>query len=59
MVELRSAYKIFVGKPEGNRLLERPRRRWEGNIQMDLGEIGFGVWIGFLWLRIGTCYGLL
>ena len=26
----------FVGEPEGKRLLERPRRRWEDNIKMDL-----------------------
>jgi hypothetical protein len=36
----RNAYKILVGKPEGKRLLGRPRRRWEDNIKMDLREIG-------------------
>jgi hypothetical protein len=25
-------YKIMLGKPEGKRLLGRPRRRWENNI---------------------------
>jgi hypothetical protein len=35
-------YNIFDGKPEGRRPLERPRCRWEDNIKMDLGEIGFG-----------------
>jgi hypothetical protein len=29
MGEERKLYKVFVGKPEGKRLLERPRRRWE------------------------------
>jgi hypothetical protein len=29
-----------VGKPEGKRPLERPRRRWEDNIKMDLQEVG-------------------
>jgi hypothetical protein len=29
-----------VGKPEGKRLLGRPRRRWVDNIKMDLSEIG-------------------
>jgi hypothetical protein len=29
-------------KPEGNRPLRRPRHRWEGNIKMDLQEIGGG-----------------
>jgi hypothetical protein len=31
-----------LGKPEGKRPLGRPRRRWEGNIKMDLQEIGLG-----------------
>jgi hypothetical protein len=31
-----------VGKPEGKRPLERPRRRWEENIKLDLQEVGLG-----------------
>jgi len=31
-----------VGKPEGKRPLTRSRRRWEGNIKMDLQEVGCG-----------------
>jgi hypothetical protein len=42
MGEVRGAYNILVGKPEGRRPLEIPRRRWEDNIKMDLREIGFG-----------------
>jgi hypothetical protein len=46
MGEVRSAYNILVGRPEGRRPLGRPRRRWEDNIKMDLGEIVGGVdWI--------------
>ena len=30
-----------MGKPEGKRLLGRPRRRWEDNIKIDLQEMGF------------------
>jgi hypothetical protein len=30
----------LVGRPEGNRPLGRPRRMWEDNIKMDVGEIG-------------------
>jgi len=42
------------GKPEGKRLLGRPRHKWEDNIRrMDLREIGW-VWTGFIWLRVGT-----
>jgi len=32
MEERRGVYRVLVGKPEGKRLLGRPRRRWEGNI---------------------------
>jgi hypothetical protein len=42
MGEVRGAYNILVGKPEGRRTLGRPRHRWEDNIKMDLGEIGSG-----------------
>jgi hypothetical protein len=33
---MKNMYKIFVGKPEGNKPLGRPRRRWGYNIRMDL-----------------------
>jgi hypothetical protein len=42
MGEVRGAYNILVGRPEGRRPLGRPRRRWEDNIEMDLREIVFG-----------------
>jgi hypothetical protein len=42
MGEVRNAYSILDGKPEGSRPLGRPRRKWEDNIGMDLREIGFG-----------------
>jgi hypothetical protein len=42
MGEVRGAYNILVGKPEGRRQLGRPRRRWEDDIKMDLRETGFG-----------------
>jgi hypothetical protein len=43
------AYSILVGKPEGNRLLGRPRRRWVANIKMDLREIR---WDGIDWIDL-------
>jgi hypothetical protein len=52
-------YKVLLGKPEGKRILGRPRCRWEDGIRMDLRETGWGVWIGFDWLRIGTSCELL
>jgi hypothetical protein len=42
MGEVRGAYNILVGRPEGRRPLGRPRRRWVDNIKMDLREIVFG-----------------
>jgi len=39
---IRDVYRVLVGKPEGNRPLGRPRRRWEDNIKMDLQEVGCG-----------------
>jgi hypothetical protein len=59
MGEVRGADNILVGRPEGTRPLGRPRRRWEDNIKMDLREMVLGMWIGFIWLRIGTGGGLL
>ena len=46
--ERRGVHMVLVGKPEGKRPLERPRRRWEDNIKMDLQEVGRGCgdWIG-------------
>jgi hypothetical protein len=32
MGEKRNAYRILVGKPEGKRLLGKPRRMWEDDI---------------------------
>jgi len=34
---------VLMGKPEGKRLLGRPRRRREINIKLDLQE---GRWVG-------------
>jgi len=45
----RKAYRILVGKPKGKRPLGRPRGRWEDNIRMDLGEIG---WEGVDWIHL-------
>jgi hypothetical protein len=38
-----------MGKPEGKRPLERPRRRWEDGIKMDLRETGLG---GVEWIHM-------
>jgi hypothetical protein len=42
MGEGRGIQRVLVGKPEGKRLLGRPRCRWEDNLKMDLQEVGCG-----------------
>ena len=43
----KGAFEILTGKPTGKRPLERPRRRWDDNIRMNLQEIGInaGNWV--------------
>ena len=36
----RGVHMALVGKPEGNRQLWRPRRKWGDNIKMALQEVG-------------------
>ena len=43
MWERKGVYRVLVGKPEGKKPLGRPRRRWEGNIKMDLQKWDLGV----------------
>jgi hypothetical protein len=56
MGDERNVYRVLMGKPEGKRPLERPRRRWED------GRLAWGgvdwIRIGFDWLRTGTGGGL-
>jgi len=59
MGKRRGVCRDLVGKSEGKRLLERPRRRWEDNIKMDLQEVGCRVLTGLIWLSIGRDGGQL
>ena len=59
MGERRVVYRVLVGKPEGKTPLGRTRRRWEGNIKIDLQEVECGVWTGSNRIRIGTGGGHL
>jgi hypothetical protein len=45
----RGIYRVLVGRPEGKKPLRRPTRRWEGNIKMDLREIGID---GANWIQL-------
>ena len=49
MGERRNVCRVLVGKPEEKRPLERPGRRWQDNIKMDLQE----VWCdGVVWVEL-------
>jgi hypothetical protein len=49
MGEIRNAYRILVGKPEGKRPLGRLQSRWVHNIKIDLRDIG---WDGMAWIDL-------
>ena len=53
MREGRGVHRVLVGKPEGKRPLERPRRRWEDKIKMDLQDVGVvcGDWMELAQVR--------
>jgi hypothetical protein len=55
MREMRNAYKILVGKPEGKRPFGRSRRRCEDNTRLDLRGIG---WKGVKWTHLTQDWGL-
>jgi hypothetical protein len=46
MREIRNAYKIFVRKPEGQKLLGISRRRWEIILEWTLGKKNGEMWTG-------------
>ena len=48
-VDNRAAYRILLGKPEGERLLGRPTQRREDNIKIDLQIVGCG---GADWIKL-------
>jgi hypothetical protein len=47
--DMRSAYKILVGKPEGIKPLGRAKRTWKDNIRIDHREIW---WEVMDWIRM-------
>jgi hypothetical protein len=59
MGEKRGVHRVLLGKPEGKRPLERPRRTWKDNIKIDLQEVGGGLGTGCSWFRIETGGGHL
>jgi hypothetical protein len=57
MGEKRGANRVLVGRPEGRRSSGRYKHRWDGNIKMDLQEIGLESvdWIDLAQLWILVC----
>jgi hypothetical protein len=49
MGEGRGVYRVLFGRPEGKGPLGRPRHRWEGNIKLNLREIGIN---GLNWILL-------
>jgi hypothetical protein len=39
MGEMKNAYKILIGKPDGKKSLGRTRRRWEDNSRLDVRDL--------------------
>jgi len=52
------AYRVLVGKPQGNSLLGRPKHRWEDK-RWIFRKWGGWAWTGLIWLRIRTDGGHL
>ena len=46
---MKGVYRLLVGKPERERPLGRPGRRWEDNIKVDLQDVGCG---GVEWIAL-------
>jgi hypothetical protein len=60
-MEVRGAYNILVGRPEGRRPLGRPRHRWEDNIKMDLRDVDWIHWAQYRdrwWALVNTVMNL-
>jgi hypothetical protein len=47
MGDMRGAYRVLVGRPEGKRPLGRSMLSWEDNIKSDLQQVGWG---GMNWI---------
>jgi hypothetical protein len=58
MGEMRNAYSILVGKPEGRHHSEYIDVEGRKILEWMLWQGGWRVWTGCIWLRIGACGGL-
>jgi len=49
-----SAYRLLVGRREGDISFGRPMFKWEDNIRMDHQEVVLCAWTVLMWHRIRT-----
>jgi hypothetical protein len=54
MGDKRKVSEVVIRKLEGKRSLGTPRYVWEDNIGMYVKGKGGNMWIGFVWLRMGS-----
>jgi len=47
------ANRVLVGRPGGKRSFGRPSHRWEGNIKVDLQDVGWG---GMDWIDLAESW---
>jgi hypothetical protein len=60
MLEGRNVYRVWVGKSEGKGHFKDQGVDGRMGSKWTLGRlVGWGVWSGFTWIRIGTVVGLL
>jgi hypothetical protein len=57
--EMRNSYNILVRKPEGKKSQGRPTRRLDNNVRLDVREVGWKLWTGWILFRLETSGGLL
>lgn len=55
--EKRDEYRLLMVKPDGKGSRGKPKCRWLDVTKMNLGEIRWMMWPGFIWLRIWTSGG--
>jgi hypothetical protein len=57
--EMINVFNILFEKFEGKRQIRRPRLGWDDGMKINIREIRFRLWIGVMWLRVGTSGRLL
>jgi hypothetical protein len=55
----RTAYRVLVRRPEGQRPIGRPRRRWRIILKRIFNKRDGETWTGLIWLRIRKSGGRL